>query len=96
MHIRISKLLEMYPYLQSRAYSKADMGAIDTIIDIDVAIERVNLSKEEYKVLHHIFILDYTQMQAAEALGLTRGGLRYHIKSILSKVGKAYYRPEEV
>lgn len=96
MHIRISKLLEMYPYLQSRAYYRADFEALNTIIDIGIAIDRANLSDDELNILECIFIDDLTQRQTMERLGITRNAVRYRTKQVLTKVGRAYYMPEKI
>lgn len=91
MHNRISKLLGMYPYLKSRAYYNADLDSLDTVIDLDRAIERANLDKDETNVLNCIYMRDMTQAMAVEELGLTRDIVRYNTKKVLTKVGKAYY-----
>lgn len=93
MRIRMAKLLEMYPYLRARAYHNADTNAIDTLIDVDTAVDRADLDNTDLFIIQKIYLEDYTQLQLSAEYGLTRDSIRHRTKKILSRVGKAYYIP---
>lgn len=96
MQIRISKLLEMYPYLEVRATYRADNNALTTLIDLDIAIERASLTDSELEVLELSFKSDYTIDMIVQQGKYTKMQVEYRIKKIVEKVGRAYYFPEEV
>lgn len=92
--IRMSKLLELYPYLYSRALTFSDLDALNTVLDIDIAVQRANLTETELAILNLIYFEGWTQNETAEGLNLTRNKVRYRVDNILNSVGRAYYYPE--
>lgn len=93
IRLRITKLLEMYPYLEARAYSNADTNAIDTIIDLDYAINRADLDETDLFVLQKVYFEDYTQIELEGKYNISRDVIRYRSMKLLSRIGHAYYFP---
>lgn len=93
IRVRTRKLLEMYPYLEARAYKNADTNAVNTLVDVNSAIDRAELDNMDKFILHKVFFEDKTQFQIEEEYNLTRSIIRYRTDRVLSKVGKEYYRP---
>lgn len=89
---KLDDLLTALPYMRERVLSKADYHSLCIVMDIELAIERAFLSKEEQFILYNKYMLGYTQLEIATKLGKSRGSVRHIEYVLLTRIARYYYR----
>lgn len=85
----VKLLLGDYNALTQRRYS-GDYAACDILIDLDTAIERSGLTDRQREALRLVFVGEYTQVETAQALGVSKQTVNRLIAVATAKVARVY------
>ncbi|MFS0786060.1 sigma factor-like helix-turn-helix DNA-binding protein [Shouchella sp. 1P09AA] len=87
---QIQFLLKDVHVLQSRVLND-DFTACDIFIDLNEAIEKASLTKRQRDALYYVYICDYTQVEAAEKMGVAQQNIRELIKRSTERIAEIFY-----
>lgn len=68
---------------------KGDYGACDTLIDLEKAIMRADLTGKQAEAVRLIFVEDKTQSEAGALLGVSQQAIAKHVETALQKIAEA-------
>lgn len=83
----VSMIQNKHKISESRFY-KADLTASDMLMDLELIIERSNLTDKQRYILNHYWIAGYTQDEVAQKLGITQQMVEKHSRAIKKKIRK--------
>jgi DNA-directed RNA polymerase specialized sigma24 family protein len=66
-----------------------NMDALVLIVDMKAAAKKAKLTDQQKKVFFYRFLLDYTQEEIAEVMGITHQAVSCHIEAIINKMLRA-------
>ncbi|HID0815726.1 TPA: sigma factor-like helix-turn-helix DNA-binding protein [Clostridium botulinum] len=72
---------------ESRFY-KADLSASDLLMDLEIILDRANLTDKQRYILENCWIKSYTQEEVACDLGVTQQMVEKHCRAIKKKIRK--------
>ena len=90
----VKKLLNSVPELKESRYW-GDYASCDLLIDLETALERLELSETQKRIIELHFYLGLTQVEVAEVLGMTQQGVAYHIATILKRLRNIFSENED-
>ena len=82
-------ILQNYMSLRERRFL-GDIVAIETLIDLERAIELAELTDRQKEAIQLRYMLDYTQEKCAEILGISRITLLEHERLALEAINEVY------
>ncbi|NYV67580.1 DUF134 domain-containing protein [Bacillus sp. Gen3] len=85
----VKLLLGDYNALTQRRYA-GDYAACDILIDLETAIERAGLTDRQREALRLVFVGEYTQVETAQALGVSKQTVNRLIAVAAAKVARVY------
>lgn len=82
---RAKAILRNYHALEARKYV-GDLDAICTLVDLERAIAKAELTARQLEALRLVFIEDLTQKSAGERMGIARQNVKIYVDSALKKI----------
>lgn len=62
--------------------------AVDILVDLKLAVKGCGLTQKQKEIFFYRYLLEYTQVEIEEVVGLSRRAVRDHLDLILEKVYK--------
>ena len=78
--------------LKARAYDKGDYDAIVILLDLMRARFEAGLTERQKEALFYVYDLDMRQIDAAEAMGVTREAIAQFVRGAQKRILKVYER----
>lgn len=82
---KVRRLLAQYNELKQRQYA-GDYNAVDTLIDIDIAVKRAGMTAKQREAFDDVFIAGREQKDVASTLGISEAALSYRLAFAISKL----------
>lgn len=82
---KVRRLLGQYDKLKERQYT-GDYDAVDTLIDLEIAIDRAGMTSKQRQAFDLVFIEGNEQKAVAKTLGISEPALSYRLAFAVSKL----------
>lgn len=82
--MNVKHLLRTYEELESRRFN-GDLVAVETLIDLEYAIDRAGLSARQRHYIHDYYVLGYT----GDEIGIIDGVGRQAVRNVLKRAEDA-------
>lgn len=86
---KVRRLLAQYNEIKERRYA-GDYDAVDTTVDMDIAIERAEMTDKQREAFVKVFIEGGEQKSVAKALGISEPALTYRLAFAVSKLASIF------
>ena len=87
----VRRILEHF-YHFKKVMENGNTDAIILVVDIKLATKKANLTAQQKKIYYYRFLLEYTQEEVAEVVGITQQAVSSHIDLIVTKIYKILNR----
>ena len=82
---KVRRLLSQYNELKQRQYA-GDYDAVDTLIDLDIAIKRAGMTNKQREAFDAVFIEGNTQKDVASRLGISEKAVSLRLAFAVTKL----------
>lgn len=82
----IVSLIQNRDKISEQRFYKADLSACDMLMDMEMIIERANLTDKQRFILENCWVKGYTQEEVAQKMGITQQMCEKHSRAIKKKI----------
>ena len=83
-------LLSNIHYVRSAAVDKSDFDAINLLLDLDIARNKVAASTRQSEAMDYVFEEGLTQREAADRMGISQQAVQQLVWAVINRIAEQY------